>query len=92
MAAQIIQKMITMFILNQVVGLLPGGFNSSNTKLGAGGGQVGGVGTLGPNFGIRQSAKGSYFENGIARFARGGIVNSPTFFPLLRWRDGPLLD
>jgi lambda family phage tail tape measure protein len=81
MAAQIIQKMITMFILNKVVGLLPGGFNSSTTKLGAGGGQVGGIGTLGPNFGIRQSAKGSYFENGIARFARGGIVNSPTFFP-----------
>jgi len=83
MAAQIIQKMITMFILNQVVGLLPGagGFNSGTTKFGAGGGQVGGIGTFGPNFGIRQSAKGSYFENGIAKFARGGIVNSPTFFP-----------
>ena len=82
MAAQIIQKMITMFILNQVVGLLPGagGFNSGTTKLGAGGGQVGGIGTFGPNFGIRQSAKGSYFENNIAKFAEGGIVNSPTLF------------
>ncbi len=82
MAAQIIQKMITMFILNQVVGLLPGagGFNSGTTKLGAGGGQVGGIGTFGPNFGIRQSAKGSYFENNIAKFAQGGIVNSPTLF------------
>tara|TARA_B100000073_G_scaffold40067_2_gene30043 strand:- start:858 stop:5051 length:4194 start_codon:yes stop_codon:yes gene_type:complete len=83
MAAQIIQKMITMYILNKVVGLLPGagGFNSGTTKLGAGGGQLGGIGTFGPNFGIRQSAKGSYFENGIAKFARGGIVNSPTLFP-----------
>ena len=35
-----------------------GGFNMNTTKMGAGGGQVGGIGTLGPNFGIPQRAGG----------------------------------
>ena len=31
-----------------------GGFDLNQTQLGAGGGSVGGLGTLGPNFGFRQ--------------------------------------
>jgi tape measure domain-containing protein len=60
MAGQIIAKMITISILNAVTGLLPGGggFNLESTSLGAGGGEVGGIGTLGPNFGIAQRATG----------------------------------
>ena len=85
MAVQIIQKMITMYILNTVVGLLPGsgGFNAASTPLGAGGGSVGGIGTLGPNFGFPAAkfAKGGIFaENKIVPYAKGGIVNKPTMF------------
>lgn len=60
MAGQIIAKMVTMAILNAAVKLLPGlgGFNLGSTPLGAGGGEVGGIGTLGPNFGIAQRATG----------------------------------
>jgi tape measure domain-containing protein len=59
MAGQIIAKMVTLAILNSVVNLLPGGgFNLGSTPLGAGGGEVGGIGTLGPNFGIAQRAAG----------------------------------
>lgn len=60
MAGQIIAKMVTMAILNTAVKLLPGsgGFNLGSTPLGAGGGEVGGIGTLGPNFGIAQRAAG----------------------------------
>ncbi|MFZ9079345.1 MAG: hypothetical protein ACO23H_12490, partial [Alphaproteobacteria bacterium] len=59
MAGQIIAKMVTMAVLNTVVNLLPGGgFNLGSTPLGAGGGEVGGIGTLGPNFGIAQRAAG----------------------------------
>lgn len=96
MAGQIIAKMITMAILNKVVGLLPGsgGFNAASTLLGAGGGSIGGIGTLGPNFGFPAAANGAYFDKGVAEFARGGIfaenkivpyakggiVNKPTMF------------
>jgi len=60
MAGQIIAKMVTIAILNTAVKLLPGGggFNLGSTSLGAGGGEVGGIGTLGPNFGIAQRAAG----------------------------------
>jgi len=63
MAKQIIAKMIQIAILNSVAKLLPGlgsngGFNLDSTALGAGGGSVGGIGTLGPNFGIAQRALG----------------------------------
>lgn len=83
MAAQIIQKMITMYILNTFVGLLPG----------AGGGLKGsgffkenlGFGSFaypmqGTNSSINLAGNGAYFSNGIAKFARGGIVNKPTMF------------
>jgi hypothetical protein len=69
MAAQIIAKMITMAILNAVLGVLPGG-----------GGFAGG-GTVTGDFmntealkGFTPAAKGATFSNGIAKFARGGVV------------------
>ena len=61
MAKQIIAKMIQIAILNSVAKLLPGslgGFSLGGTSFGAGGGEVGGIGTLGPNFGIAQRAMG----------------------------------
>ena len=85
MAGQIIQKMITMFILNQVLRVLPfgpGGFGGMDTSI------SGGINKLNPsNFvagpfsSFGRAKDGAYFSNGIARFARGGIVNSPTLFP-----------
>jgi tape measure domain-containing protein len=69
MAAQIIQKMITLFILNKFVGLLPGaGGAGVNTSFDI------------PVPGFRLAGDGAYFSNGIAKFARGGIVNKPTMF------------
>jgi len=78
MAAQIIQKMITMAILNQVVGLLPGlGSSASNFNLN-------GFGSLAPDAGsgisgflagaagILGNAKGNAFD--------GGLVTKPTMF------------
>jgi hypothetical protein len=53
-----------------------GGFNLLQTKLGAGGGSVGGIGTLGPNF-------------GIAQFANGG--NPPVNRPSIVGERGPEL-
>ena len=63
LAKQVISKLIQIAILNAVTGLLPGlsgggGFNVNTTSLGSGGGVVGGIGTLGPNFGIAQFEKG----------------------------------
>jgi tape measure domain-containing protein len=85
MAAQIIQKMITMYILNTFVGLLPGGGGGGLQK-GAGlfksGLGFGGFGAApaGLNTSINLAGNGAYFSNGIAKFARGGIVNKPTMF------------
>jgi TP901 family phage tail tape measure protein/lambda family phage tail tape measure protein len=74
MAAQIITKMITMAILNAVLGVLPGGDPAK-----AGGDWIGAVGRLSPN------ADGNAFgANGIIPFAKGGIVNSPTVFPFAK--------
>lgn len=82
MAAQIIQKMITMYILNTVVGLLPG-------LRGGGGGAKGilGQGTLDSVTrysgitGSTRFAKGAAFaKNKIIPYAKGGIVNKPTMF------------
>ena len=73
MAQKIIADMIKMLIYKALLGLF-GGQNSQlgglgglpgGTQIGAGGGQLGGMGTFGPNFGIPQ-------------FAKGGIVTGPT--------------
>jgi hypothetical protein len=83
MAAQIIQKMITMYVLNQVVGLLPGA-PSGGFKLSGGGFAFGGTGAapagLNTAINLAGAANGAYFSNGIAKFARGGIVDKPTMF------------
>jgi tape measure domain-containing protein len=75
MAAKIIAKMITMAILNAVLGVLPGGGGS------AGGGTVtGGFMNTEALKGFTPAAKGATFSNGIAKFARGGVVYDPTMF------------
>jgi hypothetical protein len=73
MAAQIIAKMIQMAILNTIVGLLPGG-------RGLGTAVSPEVGAIGQGSSIFAAANGATFSNGIAKFARGGIVDSPTLF------------
>uniref|UniRef100_G8EY07 Tape measure protein N-terminal domain-containing protein n=1 Tax=Synechococcus phage S-CAM8 TaxID=754038 RepID=G8EY07_9CAUD len=77
MAVQIIQKMITMYILNTVVRLLPG--------LGSGGSgfNLGGFGSLSSDSvsgasGFLNAA--SINAASISPFAKGGIVNKPTMF------------
>jgi tape measure domain-containing protein len=75
MAAQIIQKMITMAILNQLTGLLPGG--------GGGGGASGGgdiFADIASRGGLRMKNGGVFGKNGIVPFAKGGIVSKPTLF------------
>ena len=81
MAGQIIAKMVTMAILNQVVKLLP----SSPSALSFGSG----VGSGLPLFGDYSGLSGTPFEKGgvianskIVPFAKGGIVSEPTTFPL----------
>jgi tape measure domain-containing protein len=73
MAAQIIAKMIQMAILNAIVGVLPGGGGNAASALGSN-----------PNVAAYSSfptlAKGGTFANGIAKFARGGVVYDPTMF------------
>ena len=85
MAAQIIQKMITMYILNQVLRVLPfsgGGFGGMDTSIGGGINKLNPTNFVaGPFSSFGRAKDGAYFSNGIARFARGGIVNSPTLFP-----------
>ena len=76
MAVQIIQKMITMYILNTVVGLLPGlnggggyGGLSNGSFFGGGGGAL----DFSSNFGLNLlNAKGNAFDK--------GLVTSPTVF------------
>lgn len=85
MASQIIAKMITMAILNTIVGLLPGGGGggaapSTKTNSIQSGSDFGLKGNIismgGPDF----AAKGAYFAGGVAKFAMGGIVDKPTMF------------
>jgi len=83
MAAQIIQKMIVMAILNQIVGLLPGSKGGGSF---AGKGYfdpITGKGAAGPNFGLAMG--GVVSKNGIEPFAMGGVVNKPTLF---KYADG----
>jgi lambda family phage tail tape measure protein len=77
MAAQIIAKQMTMIILQTIL-----------KALGAVGGGGGGGGTVTNDFmntealkGFTPAANGATFSNGIAKFASGGIVSSPTLFP-----------
>jgi tape measure domain-containing protein len=83
MAAQIIAKQITMIILQTIL-----------KALGAVGGGSGGSGggTVTGDFmntealkGFTPAANGATFANGIAKFANGGIVGSPTLF---KFADG----
>jgi lambda family phage tail tape measure protein len=74
MAMQIIQKMITMYILNTFVGLLPG--------LGGGGGGGGGniFSDIAGRGGLRMANGGVFAKNKIVPYAKGGIVDKPTMF------------
>ena len=72
MAVQIIQKMITMYILNTVLNVLPG--------LGSGGSgfNLGGFGSLSGD--SVSGASGFLNAASISPFAKGGIVDKPTMF------------
>ena len=79
MAVQIIQKMITMYILNTVVGLLPGSGSAPGFQRGVGSG----LPLFGDYSGLSGTpfAKGGVFaQNKIVPYAKGGIVNKPTMF------------
>jgi hypothetical protein len=77
MATQMIAKALVMKALGILTG--GGGFNAATTPLGAGGGNVGGIGTFGPNFGIAQSANGGRLGVGMPSFVgeRGPEVFIP---------------
>ena len=74
MATQMIAKALVMRVLGI---FLPGagGFNMGTTAMGAGGGSVGGIGTLGPNFGFQVgAAQGAYVNSATpALIGEGGI-------------------
>ena len=76
-ARMIIQQLVLKSVM-QALGFLGGGsvFNQVNTNLS-------GIGALAtPLAGFSLNAKGNiYGQNGIQKFARGGIVNRPTMFP-----------
>jgi lambda family phage tail tape measure protein len=76
MAAKIIAKQITMFILNTLLGFVGGG--------GGGGGLGQAAQGISFNPGAfsmpRLAADGATFANGAAKFAKGGVVNRPTMF------------
>ena len=86
MAMQIIQKMITMYILNTIVGLLPGSGGSSPGIQRALDAPVstGDAATSKLNNFLSPSAKlakgGVFAKNKIVPYAKGGIVNKPTMF------------
>jgi lambda family phage tail tape measure protein len=76
-ARMIIQQLVLKSVM-QALGFLGGGsvFNQVNRNLS-------GIGALAtPLAGFSLNAKGNVFgQNGIQKFARGGIVNRPTMFP-----------
>lgn len=89
MAAQIIAKQITMIILQTILkalGAISGGTQSAGSAAGAKA-----FGGSGPKFNPgafsmpKLAANGATFANGIAQFASGGIVSSPTMF---KFADG----
>jgi lambda family phage tail tape measure protein len=78
MAAKIIAKQIQIFILQTALGFIGG-------ALGGGGGGLGqkaqGISFNPKAFSMpRLAADGATFSNGIAKFAKGGVVNRPTMF------------
>ena len=84
MAAQIIAKQMTMIILQTILkalGAISGGTQSAGSAAGAKA-----FGGSGPKFNPgafsmpKLAANGATFANGIAQFASGGIVSSPTLF------------
>jgi TP901 family phage tail tape measure protein/lambda family phage tail tape measure protein len=79
MAAQIIAKQMTMIILQTILkalGVVGGGTaTAANPEAYA----------VGTGAAIEVAAKGASFANGIAKFASGGIVSSPTLF---KFADG----
>lgn len=83
MAAQMIQKMITMYILNQALNILPGmGSFSGGAKIGQSVSMPTGAG-IGAGAGILQNSMGQGFGTfgpnfGIRQFANGGVVTGPT--------------
>ena len=79
MAAQIIAKQMTMIILQTILkalGAVGGGTaTAANPEAYA----------VGTGAAIEVAAKGASFANGIAKFASGGVVSSPTMF---KFADG----
>ena len=91
MAAKIIQKMITMAILNAVVGLLPGsgggggGGGGGTGFFGGGGGALDFSNDFAAGFDVKFAKGGAFDKQGIMPFAMGGIVKKPTLF---KYADG----
>ena len=87
MAAQIIAKQMTMIILQTILKAL--GAVSGASSVGAGATNFGGAPGVNFNPGAFSmpalAANGATFSNGIAKFASGGIVSSPTLF---KFADG----
>jgi len=87
MATQIIAKQMTMIILQTILKAL--GAVSSASSVGAGAFNFGGAPGVTFNPGAFSmpalAANGATFANGIAKFASGGIVSSPTLF---KFADG----
>ena len=83
MATEMIAKALVLKAL-QALGvpiMAPTGFNAASTPLGAGGGNVGGIGTLGPNFGIAQETVAGInpvASNGISAFSGAASLFSPS--------------
>jgi tape measure domain-containing protein len=83
MAAQMIQKMIQMYILNQFLNILPGmGSFAGGAKIGQSVSMPTGAG-IGAGGGILQNSMGQGFGTfgpnfGIRQFANGGMVTGPT--------------
>lgn len=74
MAAQMIAKMITMAILNKILGVLPG-FSGGGVFKGGYFDPITGKGAAGPNFGFANG--GVFAQNGIAAFAKGDMFADP---------------
>lgn len=95
MAAQIIQKMITMAILNQVVGLLPGGggFKFSGGSADAGlnaANLMGGITPFAMGGIVDKPTMFAYANGGVGRFGIMGEAGPEAILPLQRGPGGKL--